>query len=629
MQEPDKEVHGRELVTLSITALGVVYGDIGTSPLYALRECFAGPHAIEPTPANVLGVLSLIAWSLIIVITFKYLAYVMRADNAGEGGILALMALALDRKKQGSRIGYLTLISLGLFGAALLYGDGMITPAISVLSAVEGLAVATPAFSHYVLPITMVILLGLFWVQHKGTAKVGVVLGPFTMLWFLTIAVLGVYHILQHPEVIAALSPSYAAQFLITNGKHGFLVLGAVFLAVTGGEALYADMGHFGRRPIRLMWFAVVMPALLLNYLGQGALLLHKPEAAPTSFYSTVPEWGLLPMVVLATGATIIASQAMISGAFSLTRQATMLGFLPRLRTEHTSSTQIGQIYVPFVNWGLAAATMVVVAGFGSSSNLAAAYGIAVTTTMVITTLLAFFVSLKVWRWKLWAAVGVTLPFLAIDGVFFGANITKIKDGGWVPLVVATVAFVVMTTWRRGRELLEARLAEKNVAWEEFQELMEKEAPVRVKGTAVFMTGSAQGVPIALIHNLQHNHVVHQQVLFVTVNMESVSRIRPAKRVEIEPLEDGFVRIIAHYGFKESPDIPTVLKMARAKGINMDWETTSFFLGRETILATDRPGMAIWREKLFAFLSHNAQRATAFFQIPPDRVVELGSQVEI
>jgi KUP system potassium uptake protein len=618
----------RELAALCLSALGVVYGDIGTSPLYALRECFNGPHSVAPTPGNVLGVLSLVTWSLVIVIGVKYLAYVMRADNEGEGGILALMALAQDERRRGTA-GYLTIIAIGLFGSALLYGDGIITPAISVLSAVEGIEIATPAFSHYVLPITIVILVVLFWFQHKGTAGVGVVFGPLTLIWFVTLACIGVVHIVRQPSVLAAVSPSYAAAFFSQNHWHGVLVLGAVFLTVTGGEALYADMGHFGRRPIRLMWFALVMPALLLNYFGQGALLLRNPSAASNPFYSTVPTWGLYPMVVLATIATIIASQAVISGAFSLSRQAIMLGFLPRLRTEHTSSKQIGQIYVPFINWALAAATIVLVLGFKNSSNLAAAYGIAVTTTMVITTLLAYVVARRLWGWSLGAALGVTVPFLIIDVLYFGANVFKIADGGWVPLVVAGAIFVLMTTWRRGRELLAERLREKSLEWEKFLELVAKEQPVRVKGTAVFMTGSSQGAPTALVHNLVHNHVLHEQVVFVTIVTEPVARVRANRRVAIEHLEEGFVRVIGHYGFKQSPNVPYLLRKAESEGLHFDPEHLSFFLGRETILASDRPGMALWREKIFAVMSQNAQRATAFFHIPPDRVVELGTQIEL
>jgi len=618
--------HGRSLGTLAIAALGVVYGDIGTSPLYALRECFHGEHALAVNQTNVLGILSLIFWSLTIIVSLKYLAYVLRADNRGEGGVLALMALALGNRA-GSRSG-MAVIALGLFGAALLYGDGMITPAISVLSAVEGLEIATPAFARFVVPTTVAILALLFLAQRFGTAKVGAVFGPVMLLWFTTLAALGIHHIVEHPTIFRAVLPHHAVHFMVENGKVGFLVLGSVFLVVTGGEALYADMGHFGARPIRLTWMALVAPALMLNYLGQGALLLADPSAASHPFFRTAPAWGLIPLVILATLATIIASQALISGAYSLTRQATMLGFWPRVEIQHTSFTEIGQIYVPSINWMLMIATIALVLGFGSSSKLAAAYGIAVTTTMVITTLLAYVVARQRWGWSPLAAGALTLMFVCVDLAFFGANAVKIAHGGWVPLVIGGVIFALMTTWKKGREILGLRMRENMIPLTDFFELIRIERPARVPGTAVFMTSNADGTPPALMQNFTHNRVVHQQVILLTVVTTEQPRVMPDERVKVEDLPEGFRRVVARYGFMEQPDIPQLLEERHLE----DWsvEHTTFFLGRETLLATkERAGMAIWREKLFAFMSRNSQRASTFFNVPSDRVMEVGSQIEL
>ena len=619
---------GRYLLILSLSALGVVYGDIGTSPLYALRECFHGPHAIAPLPANILGVLSLIFWALVLVISIKYLVFVLAADNHGEGGILALTALATPIKPSG-RSEYKVLIMMGIFGAALLYGDGVITPAISVLSAVEGITVATPFLSHVVLPATIVILVGLFLFQSHGTARVGKIFGPVMLLWFGALALLGIAQIVRHPSVLVAVSPSYALEFFLHNHWHGFLILGAVFLVVTGGEALYADMGHFGTRPIRLVWFSIVLPALLLNYFGQGALLLEDPEAAHNPFYRLAPAWALYPMIILATSAAIIASQAVISGAFSLTMQAVQLGFSPRIKINHTSTREYGQIYVPAVNWALMIGCIAIVIGFRSSSNLAAAYGVAVTSTMVITTVLFYIVARRIWGWSILAALPLAIFFLIIDVAFFGANIIKVADGGWFPLLLAWAVFTVMTTWKTGRRILSERIQREARPLEEFLDEMTRHPPTRVPGTAVFMNGNASRTPPALLHNLEHNKVLHEHVLFVTVKTRLLPFVAPEERVETESLGHGFHRLKIYYGFMEDPDIPHVLSEAQIPGFTYDREDLTYFLGRETIMPAKRPGMALWREHLFAVVAHNATSATAYFCLPPDRVVEMGEQIEI
>jgi KUP system potassium uptake protein len=606
-------------------ALGVVYGDIGTSPLYALRECFHGEHGIEPTPENVLGVLSLIFWSLVIVIAVKYAALVLRADNHGEGGILALMAL-VPRAGVTMRI---VVSALGLFGAALLYGDGVITPAISVLSAVEGLNVATTALEHLVVPITIGILVGLFAFQKRGTAGVAAVFGPLMLVWFGLLAALGVVHVARAPAVLASISPSHAGRFFAQNGLVGFFVLGSVFLVVTGGEALYADMGHFGRRPIRVAWFAAVLPALLLNYWGQGALLLADPAAAENPFYRLVSGPWLYPMVVLATAATVIASQAVISGAFSLTRQAIQLGFCPRMRMDHTSEREIGQIYIPAVNWALMVACIGLVVGFGSSTNLAAAYGVAVTTTMVITTVLLYLVATRVWRWSRLVAIPILAAFLVVDSAFFLANIVKVGHGGWFPLAVALAVFTLMSTWKRGRGILAARHADESLSVNMFFDSIAKRPPARVPGTAVFLDRNPIGTPLALLHNLKHNKVLHQRVVFLAVLTEERPRMPTGERSYVESLGNGFYRIIARYGFMEDPNIPALLEGLELDGEPFKVMDTTFFLSREALIASKRPGMAIWREQLFAWMTRSAARPLVYFRIPPNRVVELGMQVEI
>jgi KUP system potassium uptake protein len=618
---------------LTVTALGVVYGDIGTSPLYALRECFFGTHSVPPTHDNVLGVLSLIIYALALVISIKYVALVMRADNQGEGGILALTALVPGRDGGAAgtnrlAFGRPVLIALGIFGTALLYGDGMITPAISVLGAVEGLEVATPAFSPYVVPITVAMLAALFFIQQFGTHRVGGLFGPIVIVWFLTIAALGVMWILRAPAVFAAFDPRHAVRFFADNGAHGFAVLGAVFLVVTGGEALYADIGHFGARPIRLAWFGLVLPALVLNYLGQGALLLVEPGASHP-FFLMAPSWALVPLVGISTAAAIIASQALISGAFSITRQGIQLGLLPRLDVEHTSPQEIGQIYVPQVNWALMVATAVIVIGFGSSGSIAAAYGIAVTLTMVITVLLLYVIMRERWGWPPGAALAVTIVFLAIDVSFLGANLLKILDGGWVTLAVAALLFTLMTTWRTGRQLLGARLTARAIPLEDFVAQVTTQAPTRVPGTAVFMTAQPRGTPPALAHNLRYNKILHQHVIVLMVTTAQRPHVGSDDRATIQALGNGIYNVRIQYGFMEDPDVPDALRLAREKGVEMDPDDLTYFLGRETILVTPEPGMAMWRERLFVLMARNAVRATGFFRLPPERVVELGVQVEM
>ncbi len=622
-----KDPRGRYLYLLSLAALGIVYGDIGTSPLYALRECFHGPHGMAPEPENVLGVLSLIFWSLIVVISIKYLVFVMRADNRGEGGILSLMSLIRPVHGSIRRGGWV--VALGLFGAALLYGDGIITPAISVLSAMEGLEVATPMSRHSIILLTVLVLIALFALQRRGTAGIGVVFGPITLLWFFAIAVFGTMQIWHQPSVLAAVSPHYGVEFFIRNGWTGFLVLGSVFLVVTGGEALYADMGHIGKKPIRLTWFSVVLPALILNYFGQGALLLSHPEANINPFYKLLPGWALIPMVVLATAATSIASQAVISGAFSLTRQAVQLGYCPRVRIQHTSAKEIGQIYIPAVNWVLMLATIALVLGFKSSSNLAAAYGIAVTTTMVITTILLYAVARDQWGWPRMKTLSLMLVFLAIDLSFFGANIIKFPRGGWVPLVVAGIVFTLMTTWRRGRTILGERFREMALPDELFLSSVETDPPIRVPGTAVFMDRTPEATPHALLHNLKHNKVLHERVVLLTVLTEEKPHVAEQNRIEVIPRRHGVYRIVLRYGYMENPDIPKALSAVQAPGLEFKPMETTYFLGRETLLATKNPGMAIWREHLFSWMSRNALSAAYFFDLPPNRVVELGTQVEL
>jgi len=621
------------LLPLTLTALGVVYGDIGTSPLYALRECFFGSHGVPPTQENVLGVLSLVVYALLIVISIKYIAVVMHADNQGEGGILALTALLPGRNgaREGTRgvaLGRPILIALGIFGAALLYGDGMITPAISILSAVEGLQVATPVFEPWVVPVSVAILIALFVIQRHGTHRVGGLFGPVMVLWFVTIATLGVVWIIRAPQVLAAVNPWHAITFFGEHGWHGFIVLGTVFLVVTGGEALYADMGHFGRRPIRLAWFVLVLPALLINYFGQGALLLNDASASQP-FFLMAPSWALFPLVGLSTAAAVIASQALISGAFSLTRQAIQLGYVPRLDVEHTSAREMGQVYVPQVNWGLMVCTIAMVIGFGSSGNLSAAYGIAVTMTMVITAILLHVVATERWHWPVPMALAVTAVFLTIDLAFFGANLVKVGQGGWVTLVIAALLFTMMTTWKTGRRLVAERLTARAFPLEDFMAAVAATPPTRVSGTAVFMTAQPRGTPPALAHNLRYNKILHEHVIVLTVTTAPVPYVAPKDQISIQSFGHGVYNVRAQYGFMQDPNVPEALMLARSQGVDLDPDDVIYFLGRETILVTKRHGMATWRERLFVLMARNAVRATAFFRLPPERVVELGVQVEM
>ncbi|HXG59676.1 MAG TPA: potassium transporter Kup [Thermoanaerobaculia bacterium] len=627
--EPTQSRSRRYFLILSLSALGVVYGDIGTSPLYAIKECFDTKHGVAPTPQNVYGILSLIFWSLVIVISLKYLVFVMRAGNRGEGGILALMSLVRPRGERRSvRRGLLFM--LGLFGAALLYGDGMITPAISVLGAIEGLSVATPVLSGWVIPVTLVVLFLLFVVQQSGTARVGAMFGPIMFVWFVTIAGLGVWQIIHEPHVLRALLPNYAYEFFVINRVHGFLVLGAVFLVVTGGEALYADMGHFGVKPIRVAWFTVVFPALVLNYFGQGAVLLRLPvEARDNPFFYMAPAWGRIPLVILATVAAAIASQAVISGAFSLTRQAVQLGYLPRIRIRHTSARQIGQIYIPSVNWLLAISAMGLVATFQESTSLAAAYGVAVTATMAITTILFATVARERWRWSVPATLAFLIPFLAVDLAFFGANIVKFMHGGWFPLAVGVAVFTVMSTWRKGRTVLTNRLKEQAISTEDLLRDLASNRIPRVPGTAIFMTRDVEGIPTTILHNIKHNKVVHQKVVFLTVETEETPHLSPEERFEWRDLGQGVYRLIIRFGFMEDSDIPELLAGLENAPVSFNPMTTSYFLGRETLIPTHRPGMAIWREHLFAWMMRNATSASTFFSLPPNQVIELGAQVEI
>ena len=617
------------LPTMALAALGVVFGDIGTSPLYTMKEVFsAGHHPLALTVANVYGILSCITWALILVVSVKYVAFIMRADNRGEGGIMALLALASRNTKRNSmKQRYIML--LGILGACMFYADGMITPAISVLSAVEGLEVAAPSLHALVLPITLVVLFGLFWTQSKGTAVVGAFFGPVMLLWFGTLGLLGAINILHDTTILNALNPIYAIQFFISQPWIAFVALGAVVLAVTGAEALYADMGHFGRFPIRLAWFGFVFPALLLNYFGQGALMLHNSAAVKSPFYLLAPEWALFPLIILATLATVIASQAVITGAFSVSRQALQLGYLPRMHIQHTSESEQGQVYMPRVNWGLMLGVMVLVVGFGSSSNLAAAYGIAVTGDMVITTLLAGVVFREIWRWsKLKTALLIGL-FLVIDLAFFGANLLKIPDGGWVPLLIAAIIFSLMLTWKTGRTLLITKMRSEAMELDPFIEAVASHPPARVPGTAVFLTPNPEGVPHAMLHNLKHNKVLHEKVVILTVKFLDVPHTNLEERVSVEAMLHEFYRITIRYGFKDEPDIPNDLTLCAARGITFNPMDTSYFIGKEILKANDKSGMTIWRKKVFIGLFRSAETITNQFKLPPNRVVELGSQVYI
>jgi KUP system potassium uptake protein len=618
------------LAVLALTALGVVYGDIGTSPLYAIKECFKPGYGLLPTPVNVYGVLSLIVWALMLVVSVKYVLFILRADNRGEGGVLALLALVQSgaRRRRDARRRAI-LIALGLIGGAFLYGDGIITPAISVLSAVEGIEIATPALRQFIVPIAFVIIAGLFAVQRFGTARVGTMFGWVTLIWFLSIAGLGILEITRGPEVLWALNPWNGVRFFFDHPKISFVVLGAVVLVITGGEALYADMGHFGKRPIRVVWFAMVFPALLLNYFGQGALLLRNPAAVENPFYLLAPRPLLIPLLFVATAATIVASQALISGAFSLTQQAIQLGYMPRMTIRHTSAREAGQIYIPEVNKALAIGTLLLVVGFGSASALGGAYGVAVTGTMAITTVLFVSVAKQRWSWKPWQVAVFVVLFLTIDLAFFSSNLLKVPHGGWVPLLVALVVYTLMTTWKRGRTLLSSILRRSSLPLDLFLRDVANRKPVRVPGTAVFMTSDPEGTPVVLLHHLKHNKVLHEQVMLMSITSAEVPEVPDEERVEVERLSESFVRVVARYGFMETPNVPEILEYCEESGIeHLRPHEVSFFLGRERLIHTGSARMARWRKKLFGVMSRNAQGATEFFQIPPNRVVELGAQIE-
>ncbi|MEO7433224.1 MAG: potassium transporter Kup [Dokdonella sp.] len=613
--------------TLVLGAIGVVYGDIGTSPLYTIKQTF-GEHGVAPTEANVLGVLSLIFWSLILVVSVKYAGFIMRADNKGEGGIMALTALAQRSVRSSARARW-WIVVLGLFGAALFFGDGVITPAISVLGAVEGLEILAPGFEHWVVPASAVIIVLLFSFQKYGTGRVGAVFAPVMILWFLTLAVLGIWHVGQNPAVLRALSPYYAVEFFIHARWTAFFALGTVILAITGAEALYADMGHFGKAPIRRSWFAFVLPSLVLNYFGQGALLIADPNAAANPLYLMVPSMLLVPMLILATAAAVIASQAVISGAFSVTREAISLGFLPRMQVRHTSREQMGQIYLPWINRMLMVLTLAVVVGFRSSDNLGAAYGIAVVGTMTIDSILVMIVFRRMWHWTRLQVGVVGALFLFVDLAFLTANADKVEHGGWFPLVLGGVIFTMMATWRRGRELVMREIRQGGLALEPFISSIVAHPPLRVSGTAVFLTANQAGVPHALLHNLKHNKVLHERNVILTVDAVDTPIAEPNERIEVEALGDKFFRATLRFGFVEDPNVPQALAGINECGLPFDMMDTTFFLSRESIVATDRPGMALWRDRIFAFMQRNAIPATAFFQIPGNRLIELGTQVEI
>ncbi|APW36291.1 potassium transporter Kup [Rhodoferax koreense] len=615
------------LAALTLGAIGVVYGDIGTSVLYALKEVFNSGH-VPFTRENIFGVLSLFFWTLTVIVSIKYVVLVLRADNNGEGGLIAMLSLASQAVKDKPQLRKWLLL-VGIFGTSLFYGDGVITPAISVLSAIEGLEVISPTFHKYVIPMTLVVLFGLFAVQKRGTAGIGKFFGPITLMWFLSIAVLGISHIWHHPVILWALSPTYALRFMWDNPVITFIILGALVLCVTGAEALYADMGHFGKKPIRLAWFSIAMPALTLNYFGQGALLLRTPEAVKNPFYMMAPEWALVPLVLLATLAAVIASQALITGAFSVTKQVIQLGYLPRLNVQHTNVREAGQIYIPFVNWGLFVAIVLAVVMFKSSSNLASAYGIAVCTDMLITTTLTFFVIRHAWKYPLWLCLAATGVFFVIDFAFFASNLLKLFDGGWFPLLIGGAIFMLMITWKEGRQLLNDKLREDAIDLPGFLEAVFVSPPARVEGTAVFLTAEVGTVPNALLHNLKHNKVLHEHNLFVTVRNHEVPWIGLDKRVEIESLGHDCWQVKIHYGFKNDPDIPKALQQIRNRGCELETMTTSYFLSRDTVIPTIGSGMAPWREKLFAQMHHNASGAADFLKLPNNSVVELGSKIEI
>jgi len=618
----------QSLAALTVGALGIVYGDIGTSPLYAAKEVFNPAHGIAFNAMNIIGGISAIFWALMIVVSIKYVILIMRADNKHEGGIMALLALASASVREHAGWGR-GLAILGVFGAALFYGDGVITPAISVLSAVEGLEIATPLFKPYVVPITVVVLIALFWFQRNGTSTVGALFGPVMVAWFAILALAGLTNIAGNPEILAAINPVHAILFLSQHGWSSFIVLGAVFLAVTGAEALYADMGHFGKQSIRLAWFWLVFPALTLNYLGQGALLLRDPKAVENPFYLMFPDWALYPMVGLATAATVIASQAVISGAYSMTKQAVQLGFLPRTQIIQTSAREIGQIYIPGINWLLLIAIVAAVIGFGSSTSLASAYGLAVSGTMMITTLITFFVVRYAWRLNLSLCLVSTLFFLVVDGAFFLANLTKLEEGGWFPLSMGAIIFTFMVTWRRGREILVERMRSDSIPLTPFLVSLFEDPPPRVAGTAIFLVGDPDSVPHALLHNLAHNKILHERIIFLTVVYRDVPWVPPEERVHIEKLGHECYRIKLYFGFMNVPDVPKALELCAPHGLEFNTLETSFFVSREKVIPTPGDGMALWRERLFATMARNAGSIVDYFNIPSNRVIELGTQVEI
>jgi KUP system potassium uptake protein len=629
--------HGKRLFILSLTALGVVYGDIGTSPLYAIKEAFKPRYGLAPNVANVHGLLSLIVWVLVLIVSVKYVAFILRADNRGEGGVLALLALILQRQhREGEKRRRALLIALGLFGGAFLYGDGAITPAISVLGAVEGLEVASPALVRFVIPIAFIIVALLFWFQRYGTARIGGLFGWIMAAWFVTIAALGVRGIIARPDILFAVNPWHAVQFFVAHPQLSFVALGAVVLVVTGGEALYADMGHFGPKPIRLVWYWFVLPALLLNYFAQGALLLTDPAAVINPFYLLAPSWFVYPLLIIATSAAVVASQALISGAFSLTQQAIQLGYSPRMRIIHTSNQQAGQIYIPEVNKALAVGTLLLIIGFGSATALGSAYGVAVSGTMAITSILFYMVVRDQWGWSPLKAGTFLVFFLSIDLAFFFSNLLKIPAGGWVPVTVALFVFTLMTTWKKGRAILRAILSRGTVPIDMFLADVERRKPVRVKGTAVFMTSEADGAPVVLLHHLKHNKVLHDQVVLLSIQTAEVPEVPPAERIQIDALGQGFFRVQASYGFMETPNVPSIMQYCGRHGINAKKTDVSYYLGRERLLANlprrskdpEIGSMARWRKKLFVLMSQNARGATEFFGIPPNRVVELGTQIE-
>ncbi len=615
------------LATLTLGAIGVVYGDIGTSVLYAIKEIFGSGH-VPFTQANIYGVLSIVFWTLTVIVSLKYVTLVLRADNKGEGGLVAMLALASQSVKDKPVLRKWLLL-VGIFGTCLFYGDGVITPAISVLSAVEGLEVISPTFKKMVIPLTLIILFGLFAVQKRGTAGIGKFFGPITVVWFVTVALLGVFHIAHDPAILWAMSPHHALLFIWNQPGVSFIILGAVVLCVTGGEALYADMGHFGKKPIRLAWFSVVMPCLTLNYFGQGALLLRNPEAVSNPFYLMAPDWLLMPLVGLATMATVIASQALISGAFSVTKQVVQLGYLPRLQVHHTSVKDLGQVYIPMVNWGLFVAIVLAVMLFKSSSNLAAAYGIAVCTDMLITTVLTFFVIRHGWKYPLWLCLAATGFFFVVDLAFWSSNLLKLFEGGWFPLMIGGAVFVLMLTWQDGRHLLSAKLREDALDLNSFLDALFVGPPVRVAGTAVFLTAETGTVPNALLHNLKHNKVLHESNLFVTVRHHETPWVGLDKRLEVESLGHDCWQVVINYGFKNDPNVPKALESMRGRGCDLDPMGTSYFLSRDTVIPTLGGGMAFWREKIFAQMHRNASGAADFLNLPSNSVVELGSKIEI